>query len=208
MIYVIIVFWQGLWQVWPLVLLVAASVGAYLASSTPALPASSPVLAEKDDCVALLTREAHELKSNDTSVEPKLSADLYGRNLLNKKEGAPPSTIKESSESSQTLDEQDADKGAGTGGGGGGVGGLKHENTVVRVDTTASKTMAGTAQLAQQQTVVSAPCELSLNAQSSRARLLLPKSLRSFDYPQLSVIHLHTHCLLIDSATPFFTYLQ
>ncbi|VDK77127.1 unnamed protein product [Anisakis simplex] len=33
-----------------------------------------------------------------------------GRNLLNKKE-APPSAIKESSESSQTIDEQDGDKG-------------------------------------------------------------------------------------------------
>ncbi len=33
-----------------------------------------------------------------------------GRNLLNKKE-APPSTIKESSESSQTIDDQDSDKG-------------------------------------------------------------------------------------------------
>ncbi|EJW86746.1 hypothetical protein WUBG_02345 [Wuchereria bancrofti] len=34
----------------------------------------------------------------------------FGRNLLNKKE-APPSTIKESSESSQTIDDQDSDKG-------------------------------------------------------------------------------------------------
>uniref|UniRef100_A0A1I7VYV9 CaMKII_AD domain-containing protein n=1 Tax=Loa loa TaxID=7209 RepID=A0A1I7VYV9_LOALO len=34
---------------------------------------------------------------------------LIGRNLLNKKE-APPSTIKESSESSQTIDDQDSDK--------------------------------------------------------------------------------------------------
>ncbi|KAK0398919.1 hypothetical protein QR680_002811 [Steinernema hermaphroditum] len=49
-----------------------------------------------------------------------------GRNLLNKKE-APPSTIKESSESSQTIDDQDADKAANNT--------LKHENTVVRVDT-------------------------------------------------------------------------
>uniref|UniRef100_A0A915DCG5 Uncharacterized protein n=1 Tax=Ditylenchus dipsaci TaxID=166011 RepID=A0A915DCG5_9BILA len=67
-----------------------------------------------------------------------------GRNLLNKKEVAP-STIKESSESSQTIDEQDggsaaaaaADKAA-----------LKHENvarvdTVVRVDTVGNKTTAG-----------------------------------------------------------------
>ncbi|PIO59549.1 hypothetical protein TELCIR_18986, partial [Teladorsagia circumcincta] len=32
------------------------------------------------------------------------------RNLLNKKEGGPPSTIKESSESSQTLDDNESDK--------------------------------------------------------------------------------------------------
>uniref|UniRef100_A0A915PTQ6 Uncharacterized protein n=1 Tax=Setaria digitata TaxID=48799 RepID=A0A915PTQ6_9BILA len=37
-----------------------------------------------------------------------LQEDLR-RNLLNKKE-APPSTIKESSESSQTIDDQDSDK--------------------------------------------------------------------------------------------------
>ncbi|CAB3406870.1 unnamed protein product [Caenorhabditis bovis] len=49
-----------------------------------------------------------------------------GRNLLNKKEAGPPSTIKESSESSQTLDDNDSEKG--------GVQQLKHENTVVRVD--------------------------------------------------------------------------
>ncbi|KAM3725745.1 Calcium/calmodulin-dependent protein kinase type II [Dirofilaria immitis] len=52
--------------------------------------------------------------------------NLSSRNLLNKKE-APPSTIKESSESSQTIDDQDSDKARKT---------LSHENTVVRVDTT------------------------------------------------------------------------
>lgn len=36
---------------------------------------------------------------------------ILGRNLLNKKEAGPPSTIKESSESSQTIDEQDGEKG-------------------------------------------------------------------------------------------------
>ena len=36
------------------------------------------------------------------------NAPFSGRNLLNKKEAGPVSTIKESSESSQTLDEQDA----------------------------------------------------------------------------------------------------
>ncbi|XGW28425.1 hypothetical protein V3C99_008306 [Haemonchus contortus] len=35
---------------------------------------------------------------------------LSSRNLLNKKEGGPPSTIKESSESSQTLDDNESDK--------------------------------------------------------------------------------------------------
>ncbi|CAA94242.3 Calcium/calmodulin-dependent protein kinase type II [Caenorhabditis elegans] len=47
------------------------------------------------------------------------------RNLLNKKEQGPPSTIKESSESSQTIDDNDSEKGGGQ---------LKHENTVVRAD--------------------------------------------------------------------------
>uniref|UniRef100_A0A0K0DPV7 PDR_assoc domain-containing protein n=1 Tax=Angiostrongylus cantonensis TaxID=6313 RepID=A0A0K0DPV7_ANGCA len=39
------------------------------------------------------------------------SSSLNSRNLLNKKEGGPPSTIKESSESSQTLDDTESDKG-------------------------------------------------------------------------------------------------
>lgn len=54
---------------------------------------------------------------------------LSSRNLLNKKEGGPPSTIKESSESSQTLDDTESDKGGSQ---------LKHENTVVRADGTAA----------------------------------------------------------------------
>ncbi|KAE9554867.1 hypothetical protein FO519_001895 [Halicephalobus sp. NKZ332] len=57
------------------------------------------------------------------------------RNLLNKKE-APPSTIKESSESSQTIDEQDSEKAGPSGGL------LKHENTVVHVDPNAPATVA------------------------------------------------------------------
>ncbi|CAC42327.1 Calcium/calmodulin-dependent protein kinase type II [Caenorhabditis elegans] len=51
--------------------------------------------------------------------------NLSSRNLLNKKEQGPPSTIKESSESSQTIDDNDSEKGGGQ---------LKHENTVVRAD--------------------------------------------------------------------------
>ncbi|KHN81197.1 Calcium/calmodulin-dependent protein kinase type II [Toxocara canis] len=62
-----------------------------------------------------------------------------GRNLLNKKE-VPPSTIKESSESSQTIDEQDGDKAGKT---------LNHENTVVRVDTSAKAQAQAHAQLQQ-----------------------------------------------------------
>ncbi|CAJ0580546.1 unnamed protein product, partial [Mesorhabditis spiculigera] len=54
---------------------------------------------------------------------------LQGRNLLNKKE-APPSTIKEGSESSQTIDDSDAEKVVGAAG----QQLLKHENTVVRAD--------------------------------------------------------------------------
>ncbi|KJH46870.1 hypothetical protein DICVIV_07064 [Dictyocaulus viviparus] len=56
----------------------------------------------------------------------------WSRNLLNKKEGGPPSTIKESSESSQTLDDAESDKGGGQ---------LKHENTVVRADGTGNKSV-------------------------------------------------------------------
>lgn len=43
-----------------------------------------------------------------------MSIDIFkdlGRNLLNKKEQGPPSTIKESSESSQTIDDNDSEKG-------------------------------------------------------------------------------------------------
>ncbi|KAH7729357.1 CAMK/CAMK2 protein kinase [Aphelenchoides avenae] len=57
--------------------------------------------------------------------------NMSSRNLLNKK--VEPSTIKESSESSQTIDEQDSDKA-----GPSNSTLLKHENTVVRVDTTTS----------------------------------------------------------------------
>ncbi|EYC45884.1 hypothetical protein Y032_0414g1037 [Ancylostoma ceylanicum] len=45
---------------------------------------------------------------NDFEVDERTRK---GRNLLNKKEGGPPSTIKESSESSQTLDDTESDKG-------------------------------------------------------------------------------------------------
>lgn len=79
MIYVIVVFWQGLWQVWPLVLLVAASVGAYLVSSAPPLPASSTAAAVNDDCSALATVQKQELEPNDTFAASKFTDDLYGR---------------------------------------------------------------------------------------------------------------------------------
>ena len=46
------------------------------------------------------------VKYNIIIVSKILITRILGRNLLNKKE-APPSTIKESSESSQTIDEQD-----------------------------------------------------------------------------------------------------
>uniref|UniRef100_A0A915A9F4 Calcium/calmodulin-dependent protein kinase II association-domain domain-containing protein n=1 Tax=Parascaris univalens TaxID=6257 RepID=A0A915A9F4_PARUN len=74
------------------------------------------------------------------------NGDCEGRNLLNKKE-APPSTIKESSESSQTIDEQDGDKVGKT---------LNHENTVVRVDTSA-KAQAQVQQKAQSGSNTSSP---------------------------------------------------
>ncbi|CCA65585.1 Calcium/calmodulin-dependent protein kinase II association-domain domain-containing protein [Caenorhabditis elegans] len=62
--------------------------------------------------------------SSVDNLSASTSSDL-GRNLLNKKEQGPPSTIKESSESSQTIDDNDSEKGGGQ---------LKHENTVVRAD--------------------------------------------------------------------------
>ncbi|KAI6180840.1 Calcium/calmodulin-dependent protein kinase [Aphelenchoides besseyi] len=63
-----------------------------------------------------------------TTVQPGaiLTTMIATRNLSK----PPPSTIKESSESSQTIDDTDGEK-AGTF--------LKHENTVVRVDTTTAK---------------------------------------------------------------------
>uniref|UniRef100_F1KXA6 Calcium/calmodulin-dependent protein kinase type II n=1 Tax=Ascaris suum TaxID=6253 RepID=F1KXA6_ASCSU len=80
--------------------------------------------------------------------------NLSSRNLLNKKE-APPSTIKESSESSQTIDEQDGDKVGKT---------LNHENTVVRVDTSA-KAQAQVQQKAQSGSNTSSPRPTALPAQ-------------------------------------------
>lgn len=85
MIYVVVVFWQGLWQAWPLVLLVAASIGAYLASSTPPLPASSLAVASggDDERAPLFTPDAaQECRPNDTSAPSKLSDDSHGRILL------------------------------------------------------------------------------------------------------------------------------
>ncbi|KAK0398920.1 hypothetical protein QR680_002811 [Steinernema hermaphroditum] len=75
------------------------------------------------------TRDLSDYLEAQSRVSPPsdpIQVDCGSRNLLNKKE-APPSTIKESSESSQTIDDQDADKAANNT--------LKHENTVVRVDT-------------------------------------------------------------------------
>ncbi|GMR47752.1 hypothetical protein PMAYCL1PPCAC_17947 [Pristionchus mayeri] len=60
------------------------------------------------------------------------AASGIGRNLLNKKEN-PPSAIKESSESSQTIDETESGAEKGSGGAS-----LKHENTVVRADGAAT----------------------------------------------------------------------
>ncbi|XGW28424.1 hypothetical protein V3C99_008306 [Haemonchus contortus] len=80
-------------------------------------PAESP----KRGSVSPL-RQVNEAKSTRRSsatpstapVRVKFADDAVeadnGRNLLNKKEGGPPSTIKESSESSQTLDDNESDK--------------------------------------------------------------------------------------------------
>ncbi|KAK6751323.1 hypothetical protein RB195_002982 [Necator americanus] len=80
----------------------------------------------------------------DDDVEWRSSTSSRCRNLLNKKEGGPPSTIKESSESSQTLDDTESDKG----------GQLKHENTVVRADGTATKAVPSSSLSAQKQEIV------------------------------------------------------
>jgi hypothetical protein len=57
-----------------------------------------------------LDREFIEIQQFVDELNKNLENLNPGRNLLNKKE-APPSTIKESSESSQTIDEQDGEKG-------------------------------------------------------------------------------------------------
>ncbi|KAK6038362.1 hypothetical protein COOONC_24133 [Cooperia oncophora] len=64
-----------------------------------------------------LKSECQQQPPLDSSLEQELTpppptpTPLHCRNLLNKKEGGPPSTIKESSESSQTLDDNESDKG-------------------------------------------------------------------------------------------------
>ncbi|TMS40037.1 hypothetical protein L596_006473 [Steinernema carpocapsae] len=58
------------------------------------------------------TRDLSDYLESQSRVSPPsdpIQGDYRSRNLLNKKE-APPSAIKESSESSQTIDDQDADK--------------------------------------------------------------------------------------------------
>uniref|UniRef100_A0AC35U7A7 Calcium/calmodulin-dependent protein kinase n=1 Tax=Rhabditophanes sp. KR3021 TaxID=114890 RepID=A0AC35U7A7_9BILA len=95
--------------------------------------------------VTVINRMSNVVKNAlpNLSTDTSMSASTRG-NLLNKKEGgaAPSSTIKESTDSSQvTIDEQDtSDKAAN-----GGAGPLKHENTVVRVDTAKSSCPSSTA---------------------------------------------------------------
>ncbi|ULT96946.1 hypothetical protein L5515_012137 [Caenorhabditis briggsae] len=80
------------------------------ASSSTVSAASAP------DFIAELKKEkAEQTKENNVEKvlvpEEKKETDLdLGRNLLNKKEQGPPSTIKESSESSQTIDDNDSEK--------------------------------------------------------------------------------------------------
>ncbi|KAK0398916.1 hypothetical protein QR680_002811 [Steinernema hermaphroditum] len=138
-------------QIWGLFLLAVASFAAYLAAD-PYQPLSHLLDDMKNNCngdalcsttsqdsaTSLLqcfadlersTRDLSDYLEAQSRVSPPsdpIQVDCGSRNLLNKKE-APPSTIKESSESSQTIDDQDADKAANNT--------LKHENTVVRVDT-------------------------------------------------------------------------
>ncbi|CAI5447745.1 unnamed protein product [Caenorhabditis angaria] len=81
-----------------------------------------------------------------------------GRNLLNKKEQGPVSTIKESSESSQTIDDNDSEKGGGQ---------LKHENTVVRADGVAVGGGGGGGQVSSNSSTASKSSSTNLSAQKS-----------------------------------------
>ncbi|VDO29531.1 unnamed protein product [Brugia timori] len=129
MFYIFVFVLEHLTQLWPLLLFAFTSIAVcHLAAKYTSISGST--------VTAALTT-AHTLSSS-TINSGKLGKELigeqycalgklprfefihppvtvinnntsFGRNLLNKKE-APPSTIKESSESSQTIDDQDSDK--------------------------------------------------------------------------------------------------
>uniref|UniRef100_A0A0R3S0U8 Secreted protein n=1 Tax=Elaeophora elaphi TaxID=1147741 RepID=A0A0R3S0U8_9BILA len=95
MFYIFVVVMEHLAQLWPLLLFAFTSIAlCHLVARYTNISGST--------ITATLTTD--EPLSGSTTNN--------GRNLLNKKE-APPSTIKESSESSQTIDDQDSDKDCG-----------------------------------------------------------------------------------------------
>ncbi|VDO31997.1 unnamed protein product [Onchocerca flexuosa] len=132
MFYIFVIVVERLIQLWPLLLFIFTSIAiCHLAAkytknisdstitatltTTYALSASSTVnngelgkrSIEEPYCVPARYPYFEFIHPPITVINTSV-----GRNLLNKKE-APPSTIKESSESSQTIDDQDSDKVAG-----------------------------------------------------------------------------------------------
>uniref|UniRef100_A0A915A9A6 Calcium/calmodulin-dependent protein kinase II association-domain domain-containing protein n=1 Tax=Parascaris univalens TaxID=6257 RepID=A0A915A9A6_PARUN len=181
MYYIIVVFAEKFTQLWPLLMLALATAAAYLAAKQPQKSSQlttvesdiAPPKAEVSSTNSALDKSKSLPHSVTSSFPPPPPYERFprfeplqshppvtvidfspGRNLLNKKE-APPSTIKESSESSQTIDEQDGDKVGKT---------LNHENTVVRVDTSA-KAQAQVQQKAQSGSNTSSPRPTALPAQ-------------------------------------------
>uniref|UniRef100_A0A8R1TSY5 Calcium/calmodulin-dependent protein kinase n=1 Tax=Onchocerca volvulus TaxID=6282 RepID=A0A8R1TSY5_ONCVO len=130
MFYIFVIVVESLIQLWPLLLFMFTSIAVcHLAAkytknisgstitatltTTYALSASSSTInngelgkrsIEEPYCVPAGYPYFEFIHSPVTVINTSV-----GRNLLNKKE-APPSTIKESSESSQTIDDQDSDK--------------------------------------------------------------------------------------------------
>ncbi|VDM47579.1 unnamed protein product, partial [Toxocara canis] len=161
-----VLFAEHITQLWPLLMLAIVTAAAYFATAQPkkrpqlvdadasesgkkvfsnadsisSLPPSYGSISAASACPPPPAYERFPRFEPIHSHPPVSVIDFSaGRNLLNKKE-VPPSTIKESSESSQTIDEQDGDKAGKT---------LNHENTVVRVDTSAKAQAQAHAQLQQ-----------------------------------------------------------
>ncbi|VDN03817.1 unnamed protein product [Thelazia callipaeda] len=128
MFYVVVVVVEQLTQLWPLLLFAFTSIAVchlaakysklYANNITTALTAShlfsdTTLKRSKSDDKAANAPQccASRRASTFEVIHPPVTVinTCRGRNLLNKKE-APPSAIKESSESSQTIDDQDSDR--------------------------------------------------------------------------------------------------